>query len=445
MQMATPVQQSVPSQAPRVESPPPIQQQQMSAQSQTRTHEEATQLVSKDLLKQEIINQIFSRPDLLASIISDWVIEENGLRQAAALIKIFGLDTAMNLMADVGSSEKSKILAFYNTVDNWDIQEELVSLNRLKTGLVARKYEQHLSSDGSDSSHFSFIKKLSDYQLFYLIKDEDARVIALLMTYLPAERSAKLIAQLSPKQKSQVAVEIGNINYINADILQAVTKRLAEKSLMIPKFELYPGSGINSLVSILDHLESKDETFVINTIKEFDPTLAQKIKKAYFVFEDLFGLTKEALKTIIKDVPKTALATSLVGGDENFIAKILSILPERKAEMLKFDIEKSKNAPQSEILKAKKEIVVKIREMIRTGEIDLEKALKPATESTALPKQQNGGATHAQAPQAPGGAQAMKPPPQAQAGAPKQAQTPPPPQVKVNPEVHAAPKQNVVK
>lgn len=405
---------------------------------------EQTQILSKDLLKQDVINQCFSRPDLLATIISNWVIEENGLRQAASLIKIFGIDTAMNLFADVASQERAKILAFYNTVDNWDIQEEINALSKLKANLVAKKYEQNILSEGTEASHFSFIKKLSDYQLFYLIKDEDSRVIALLLTYLPADRAAKLVGQLSPKQKSEIAVEIGNINYINSDILNAVTKRLAEKSLMIPKFDLYPGSGINSLVSILDHLDSKDESFVLNTIKEFDPNLAKKIKKAYFVFDDLLGLSKEALKIIIKDVSKNALATSLVGVDENFIAKVLSILPERKAEMLKFDMDKQKNAPQAEIIKAQKEIVIKIREMIRNGELDIEKATKPA-DVAVTPKQPNGGTIHTTPPTTGASAtttsqQGVKP---AQPGIQKPPQTPP--GVKINPQAAQNPKPDINK
>lgn len=351
---------------------------------------EAISSLNKELVKQDVINLAFSKPEIVAKVLNDWVKEENGLRQAAALVKSFGLETTLNLFSEIESNSKSKIFSYYNTVNNWNPTEEAEALDRLKNAVIAKKFQMVAQSEGGEE-HFSFIKKLSDYQLYYLIKDEDLPVIALLLTHLPPERAARLMSQLPPKHKSSIAVEIGNINYVNVDIINAVTKRLAEKSLMIPKFEFYPGSGVNCLVSILDNLDTGNEKHILSSVKQFDANLANKLKKAYFVFDDIIHLNADALKTIIKEIPKAVLATALVGVDETLSKKILGLLPERKAEMLSFDIEKQKNTATAEIEKAQKFLVSKVREMIRAGELDIEKATAaPKPKPTVKPQPQAG-------------------------------------------------------
>jgi flagellar motor switch protein FliG len=358
--------------------------QQPTVSESTKGKDEAVKTINKELIKQEVINLAFSRPDLVSKVVSDWVKEENGLRQATSLVKSFGLDTIMNLFSEVDSQSKKKIFAYYSAVTDWKHEEEIENLDKFNNALIAQKFQALASEEGGkteEEKHFSFINKLSDYQIYYLIKDENPKVIALLLSYLPPEKSAKLLAQLNPKQKSVVCVELGNINYINVDVIAAITKRLAEKSLMIPKFEFYPGSGVSSLVSILDHLDQTSEKYILDSIKQFDSELANKVKKAYFVFDDLANFTADALKTITADLPKSVLATSLVGASEKITSKILGILPERKREMLTFDIEKMKGASQTEITGAQKEFVTRIRESIKNGVIDLEKVQEKPPET----------------------------------------------------------------
>lgn len=335
----------------------------------------AVTTMGKELIKQEIINVGFGKPQFMASVIDDWIKEENGLRDSAYLVKSFGLETITTLFSELDSKAKSKIYSYYSTVEAWKPEEEIAVLNKLKGALEAKKFQLAVTGE-EDEAHFSFIKKMSDYQLFYLVKDEELPVIALLATYLPPERAAKLVAQLPEARKKRLAVEIGNINQVSSSIINAITKKLADKSLMIPKFEFYPGSGISALVSILDNLDEANEKMILNSVREFDADLAGKLKKAYFIFDDLMTLGPTALRSIIKEIPKAHLAAALVKANEQLTSKILALLPERKREMLNFDIEKSKNISAAEVEGAQKFIVTKVREMIKSGELDLDKVEK---------------------------------------------------------------------
>ncbi|MFH1729023.1 MAG: FliG C-terminal domain-containing protein [Pseudomonadota bacterium] len=340
--------------------------------------DESIMNINKELVKQEIINLAYGRPEYVANVLENWITEENGLRQAAAIIKSFGLETSMSLLGSVSSLVKNKIFTYYGSVTDWKPQEQMEALDRFNNGLMAQKVATLADSEGASKEHFVFLKKMSDYQIFYLIKNEEPPVIALLLAHLPPDRASKLLAQFEDDKRSKLAVELGNINFVDIKILNAIQRRLAEKSLHIPKFEFTPGMGVNSLISVLDNLDQSLEKNILDSIKQSDPELTDRIRKSYFVYDDIIHLKRDALKNILREVPRTVLSSSMVSADEKIVKAILGILPERKAEMLTFDIEKQRNIAQGEIFKARKEFVKVVRLMIKNGELDLEKALKVA-------------------------------------------------------------------
>jgi flagellar motor switch protein FliG len=343
----------------------------------SKRDEEAAKQLTKELLKQDVINSAYGRPEAVAQILRTWINEENGLRNAAAVIRSMGLETASSLMKAVSSDIRNKVFSYYGNASEWKLEEELLALEKFSNGLMAQKIQSMTQPEAGEDEYFAFLKKMNDYQIYFMVKDEEPPVIALLLAHIPPDRASKLLAQFEEKKRIRLAVELGNLNSVDTNILNAITKRLAEKSLHIPKLNFTPGMGVNSLVACIDQLDLVAEKRILEAVKEKDTELSEKIRKTYFFFDDLANLTQDALKAILREIPKNTLTASLVGVDERIMNAIVKLLPERKAEMVAFEMQKLKGLPASERVSAQKEFVRVVREMIKKGELDLEKAFVP--------------------------------------------------------------------
>ncbi|OGR01168.1 MAG: hypothetical protein A2284_08150 [Deltaproteobacteria bacterium RIFOXYA12_FULL_61_11] len=380
----TPMLQAYPQPMYQEPRPAPINQNKQSSESSETAGKPSTAQTSDKQVprydfdferrKQDVINMMFSRPEAVCAVAEDVLREDGGLRSLAALIRVFGVDTAKSLFQALDAAVVNRIFSYYVTVEGWNDDEPAVALARFSDLLRNHRLQNVL--DEAAVGPFGFVRKMSDEQISYLVKGEGVPVLALFLAHLSPQRSAKVLAQMDERMASAVVAEIGNLKYVDVDVINAVGRRLAEKSMTMPRFDFYPGAGIDTLVQILDNLEPSYERSLLASLSEQDSRVALDLKKAYFTFEDLTLVSKEPLKEVIKQIPRSVLATSLVGVKEELLRKILGVLPERRAEMLKFEIDKLSTTAAKDVVKAQKMIVAKIRDMIKNGEFDLSKAMR---------------------------------------------------------------------
>ena len=82
-----------------------------------------------------------------------------------------------------------------------------------------------------------------------------------------------------------------------------------------------------------------NETAVIDSIRDFDPDLAQKIQDEMFVFENLMDLDDRSIQLLLREVQSESLIVALKGTSEELREKIFKNMSQRAAEMLRDDLE----------------------------------------------------------------------------------------------------------
>ena len=90
-----------------------------------------------------------------------------------------------------------------------------------------------------------------------------------------------------------------------------------------------------------------------------------------FTFEDIFGLDNNKIKVILKELEFPTIALALKGTSEKNQEKIFSILSKRDESMVKEDMEFFDSVNKKDIEDAQMEILQKIYNLTKKGNISL--------------------------------------------------------------------------
>jgi flagellar motor switch protein FliG len=147
-------------------------------------------------------------------------------------------------------------------------------------------------------------------------------------------------------------------------------ERVLEKKLATLSSEDYTSAGgVDNVVEIINLVDRQTEKFIIESLEEEDPELAEEIKKRMFVFEDIVMLEDKAVQKVLREVDAQELAKALKAMDAEVQDKIYRNMSKRAATLLKEDMEFLGAIRRKDVEEAQQKIVSVIRKLEDQGEI----------------------------------------------------------------------------
>jgi flagellar motor switch protein FliG len=137
----------------------------------------------------------------------------------------------------------------------------------------------------------------------------------------------------------------------------------------MPQFK----GGIESVVEMLNLLDSAARDKLLASVAEKDPELARKILDQLFTFEDLCGIAPKELQLLLRELPREKLLLAMRKISPEFKQAILSNLSARAAKALEEDLAHQSPKRVSEIEQAQREIIGLARALEAQGKILLRK------------------------------------------------------------------------
>lgn len=219
---------------------------------------------------------------------------------------------------------------------------------------------------------FSGLDYISAENLVDIIQGEHPQTIALVLSYLPSEKAAKVLKLFSDELKVDIALRIVKIGQIDIDVvneLDNVIKNVISKTGgSTEEFD-----GIEILANILNSVDGNTEEAVLSHIEEDDDSLAEMVRQKMFVFEDLLQVENRNFRDILQNVDNQLLMKALKTTSEEMKNKIFGNLSERASEMLKEDMEVMGPVKLSEVEEAQQEIIKTAKRLESEGKIVLTK------------------------------------------------------------------------
>jgi flagellar motor switch protein FliG len=222
-----------------------------------------------------------------------------------------------------------------------------------------------------ESTPFGFLRNVDSQNLLTYIIDEHPQTIALIMSHLPPNIGAEILAGLPDARRLSVVRRVATMGRTNPEIIREVEKGLERRmsSVMSQSFE--GAGGVEAVAEMLNVSDRATERALMDTLKEEDPELVEEIRRLMFVFEDIGRFTDKDIQTVLKNVETSQWAMALKGASESLKEKVLKNMSERASETLREEMEYLGPAKRSVVEAKQQEIVDVVRGLEDRGEIDL--------------------------------------------------------------------------
>ncbi|HQO28044.1 MAG TPA: flagellar motor switch protein FliG [Accumulibacter sp.] len=204
-----------------------------------------------------------------------------------------------------------------------------------------------------------------------LIKNEHPQIIATILVHLASDHASDILKQFTERLRNDVILRIATLEGIQPEALRElndVMLRLLSGSANIKKSAM---GGVRKVADILNFMGSANETMVVDSIREYDPDLAQKIIDEMFVFENLLDLDDRGVQLLLREIQSESLILAMKGASEPLREKIFKNMSQRASEMLREDLESRGPVRLSEVEAEQKEILKVVRRLADEGQLVL--------------------------------------------------------------------------
>lgn len=218
---------------------------------------------------------------------------------------------------------------------------------------------------------FSFLRQVDSQNILTYIVDEHPQTIALILSHLPSQDSAEILAGLPPDRQMSVVQRIASMGQTSPEIIDVVQKGLENRmsSLMSQSFE--NAGGIGAVAEILNVSDRATERTLLENLAQEDPELVEEIRRLMFVFEDITKFNDKDMQNVLKNVENSQWGLALKGASAELKEKVFSNMSQRAGDMLREEMDYLGAVKVSAVEAKQQEIVDIVRRLEDAGELDL--------------------------------------------------------------------------
>ena len=220
---------------------------------------------------------------------------------------------------------------------------------------------------------FSFMAKADVKALFSALQQERAQTVALVLSYVDADKAAGVIAQLDGKKQVQVVEGMATIEGVSPATIKVVEAEMSKKFSNIMTSSNVKVGGIDYVASVMNNLDRTSEKNIFDGLASYNQDLADEIRKRMFVFEDIVTMDDRSVQRFVQDCDTRDLVLALKTANAEVSNKLFSNMSSRVAEAIKDDLEITTNVRMKDVEAAQQRIVDVIRTLEERNEIIIAK------------------------------------------------------------------------
>ncbi|MEM8942089.1 MAG: FliG C-terminal domain-containing protein, partial [Pseudomonadota bacterium] len=121
--------------------------------------------------------------------------------------------------------------------------------------------------------------------------------------------------------------------------------------------------------AIMNNIDAELEAKVMESLREKDEELSERINELMFVFDDLASLDDRGMQRLIREISVDTLVVALKGVNVDLQEKFFANMSSRAADMLRDDLDAKGPVRLVEVENAQKEILSAAKQLSDDGEI----------------------------------------------------------------------------
>lgn len=322
-------------------------------------------------------------------------MDDEGVVNSAVLLMSLGEETASEVFKHLGPKEVQSIgeaMAKLKTTTRAKVDEVLTRFHADagRNGALVEDTDQYVRNvlvralgedkagmlldrilQGGDVSGIESLKWMDAVSVSELIRNEHPQIIASILVHLERDQSCEILMQFPERLRADVVLRIATLDGIQPSALRELNDVLAKVLAGGERVKKAKLGGSKTAAEILNFMGGNQDAAVIETIRESDPDLAQKILDQMFTFDDLLKLDDRGIQAVLREVQTDQLVVALKSADPDLREKILRNMSQRAAEGLREDLESRGPVKVSEVEAQQKEILKTVRRLAEEGQISI--------------------------------------------------------------------------
>jgi len=222
-----------------------------------------------------------------------------------------------------------------------------------------------------DASGIESLKWMDAQSVAELIHNEHPQIIATILVHLERDQSSDILKNFTERLRNDVMLRIATLDGVQPAALRELNDVLTKLLSGNENLKKKPMGGIRVAAEILNFMNGDTETSVMESLKNYDDDMAQKIMDEMFVFDNIMDIDDRGIQLLLREVQSDALIVALKGAAPELREKIFKNMSQRAAEMMREDLEAKGPVRLSEVEAQQKEILQIVRRLADEGQLML--------------------------------------------------------------------------
>ena len=155
------------------------------------------------------------------------------------------------------------------------------------------------------------IVEMEPRALYNVLRHEQLQTVALVVSYLPAEKASQFLNLVRPELRDQVVERLATLSPTSLDVVESVAESLHARLAGNPTRALSHTGGIKVAADLLNALPKNISDSILNGLRERNAELGDAVLKKMLTFEELERLEAKTLQKILQEVDFRSLAVAL--------------------------------------------------------------------------------------------------------------------------------------
>lgn len=219
-------------------------------------------------------------------------------------------------------------------------------------------------------------EKLSNVQedvLANYLKNEYPQTIAVVLSRIRSEQSARVLAVLPEPLALDVINRLIKMESVQKDVIERVEQTLRSE-FMSTLSQTSKRDPYQPIAEIFNFFDRQTESRFFAAMENSQKDSAERIKTLMFTFDDLVKLDSGAIQTILRKVDKGKLTIALKGATETVREYFLKNMSQRAAKLMSDDLQNMGPVRLREVDEAQSLMISTAKDLADKGEIVIVKS-----------------------------------------------------------------------
>ncbi len=216
---------------------------------------------------------------------------------------------------------------------------------------------------------FSFMNKADVKALFSALQNERSQTIALVLSYMDADKAAGVVAQLDEQKQIKVVESMAKLESVSPTAVKILEAEMSKKFSSIVTSANVKVGGIDYVADVMNNLDRASEKNIFDGLAGYNQDLADEIRKRMFVFEDIVTMDDRSVQRFVRDCDPRDLVLALKASNNEVANKLFTNMSTRMAQSIQDDLEITSNVRMKDVEEAQQRIVDIIRSLEEKNEI----------------------------------------------------------------------------